>query len=298
MKPFHLLAALALASALLSCGKAASDPKPEPPTPTPPSEKIPIRISTDVSTKATETGFENSDAVGIYVVNVPGSLAASGNHVTNKKFVFNGTDWTSDTQSYWEDQTTHADFYAYYPYSASVSDIASYAFSVQADQATESKYKSSIFLWGKSADLTPTPDPIHITTNHRMSKLLITLQAGTGWTDADIDAAELTVCGLKTEARINLANGNVTASGTAADLKPLKLSSGQYKLLVVPQNVQSQDLVKIKIGSNDYVLNTSINLQPNHQHKCPIIVNRTGEGVNVGIGAWETDEIDYGGTVE
>ena len=29
-----------------------------------------------------------------------------------------------------------------------------------------------------------------------------------------------------------------------------------------------------------------------------VVVNRTGEGINIGIGPWGTNNIDYGGSVE
>jgi hypothetical protein len=36
----------------------------------------------------------------------------------------------------------------------------------------------------------------------------------------------------------------------------------------------------------------------NKQHKFTVTLNKVNNGVNVGIGGWETDEEDYGGSAE
>lgn len=299
LKLCHFICGLVL---LTGCGKSSSpEPGPQPPVvpPTPPSEeKIPIKISTDIMTRATETAYVEGDQVGIYVVNVPGTLSTSGNHVDNMRFVYGANGWSPDIPIYWADQKTNADFYVYYPYNSSVGSVSSFPFSVQTDQTSETGYSSSEFLLGVSKNVAPTPEPIRITTKHCMSKLEVYLQAGTGWSEEDIDGAQITVCGLKTAAEIDFTEGSVTATGEESEIHPYKVTTGEYKALVVPQEVIGQDLVRIKIGENEYSLNTSVKLLSNKQHKCSIIVNRTSEGVNVGIGAWETDETDYGGTVE
>lgn len=300
MKAIHLIATLTISVSLVSCGKNSTDLKPIPPEPsTPPVEqKISINISTDIATKATETAFEVGDNVGIYVVNVPSDLVSNGNHVDNMCFNFNGSSWTPDNSIYWADQTTKADFYAYYPYTASISDISAHSFNAQTDQSTENGYKISEFLLGETKNVAPTSESVRITTKHCMSKLVVILKPGTGWKEGDLDRAEVVLCGLKTSCNINFASGTVNAIGKESEIKPFKVSNGKFKAMVVPQNISETDLVKIKLDSNEYKLNTSINLIANKQHSCTIIVNRTSEGVNVGIGAWETDETDYGGTVD
>lgn len=81
-------------------------------------------------------------------------------------------------------------------------------------------------------------------------------------------------------------------------MKPMKVGTEIFKALVVPQNVSESELVRIRIGTNSYSLKTSIDLKSGRQHTCTVVINRTGEGINIGIGPWETDDIDYGGSVE
>ncbi len=274
----------AAALALASCRKH-----------TPEIPKIPISIATSV-TKITDSAFEAGDAVGLYVVNTPSALKQSGNHADNVKFSFNGEKWLTSNQLYWYDDKTPADFYTYYPYNTSAS-ISAMSFSVQQDQSSDSGYKASEFLYGSRKSVVPTADPVLISTRHLMSCIIVELKAGTGWTDSDISTALVSITGLQTAAKINLGDGSISAAGNVADIQPLSLGEGAYKALVVPQSVSDSELIRIKIGGNSYALKTSVTLVAGKQHKCTIVVNRTSEGINIGIDPWE-DGDEFGGTVE
>ncbi len=276
---------------LVSCKKT------EGPTPTPEPSAIPIQIATTM-TRATDYAFETGDNVGLFVVNEPNNLQTNGNHVDNCTFTFDGTKWNAGKEIYWLDATTKADFYCYYPYTSSVPSITTFPFQVSQDQSTESGYKASDLMWGKVQGIVPTPDPVMVTVNHIMSCLIINLKAGTGWKEDDIKTAEITLCGLKTSALVNLTDGIVTADGSASEIKPLPVETEIFKALVVPHKVSDAELVRVNVGTNSYSLKTSIDLKSGKQHTCTVVVNRTGEGINIGIGPWETDDIDYGGSVE
>lgn len=282
--------------AVLASCKKTEEPTPTP-EPKPEPELVPIQIATTM-TRATDYAFETGDNVGLFVVNEPNSLQLNGNHVDNCKFTFDGAKWNAGKEIYWQDATTKADFYCYYPYTSSVSSITAFPFQISPNQSTESGYKVSDLMWGKVDGVSPTPDPVVISVNHSMSCLIVKLKAGTGWKEDDIKDAEVALCGLRTSSLINLADGTVTADGGATEMKPMKVGTGIFKALVVPQKVSDSDLVQVKVGTNSYSLKTSIDLKSGRQHTCTVVINRTGEGINIGIGPWETDDIDYGGSVE
>ena len=293
-----LLFFLAGSLCLAGCKKSNSGDETEPQLPE--QSKTPINITAGIVTRASDSAFEQGDKVGIYVVNfngeAAGSLASSGNHVDNMQFAYSGT-WTPETPIYWKDQTTKADFYCYYPYAESIGNVGAYAFSVKADQSSESNYKASDFLWGKTAGVTPTSDPVQITVKHVMSNLLIYLKAGNGYKDEDLKQAQITICGLKTDATIDLTTGKANAAGAMTEMTP-KAEADCYRALVVPQSVADVDLIKVSIGEYEYVLKQTITFESNKQHSCTLTVNKTSEGINIVIGGWETDENDYGGSVE
>ncbi|MBR5607311.1 MAG: fimbrillin family protein, partial [Bacteroidaceae bacterium] len=208
--------------------------------------KIPINITTNI-TRATDTAFENGDKVGLFVVNVPNALKVSGNHADNICHTYSGS-WTAKTPIYWLDESTKADFYCYYPYSSTISSVDAYPFSVRADQKDEANYKASDFLWGKTTGVAPTKNSVNISVKHAMSNVIVKLVPGSGYTHSDMAAASVSICGLKTSSTINLATGEVIATGRANDITPKKEKDGQYRALVVPQSVTDTDLIKVTVG--------------------------------------------------
>ena len=289
MKKFFTL--MAAVAAMISC----SDNVENVPT-TPETEKLPINISTTL-TRATDLAYETGDKVGIFVVNEPNALATSGNHVDNMGFTYSSK-WTPDTPIYWLDQTTKADFYCYYPYAEAASTTA-HSFATKADQSSLANYKASEFLWGKTTGVTPTEEAVNITTNHTFSNALVILKPGDGFTEATLAAAtkSVKICGVKTGATINLATGVATANGNATEVTPDR-DGAQYRALIVPQATAEGALIVVTVDGVDYTLSRSMTFKANKQHKFTVTLNKVSNGVNVGIGGWETDEEDYGGSAE
>ena len=286
-----LFTLVALATALVSCDNITIE------APQPEEQKIPISISTTL-TRATDSAFEQGDKVGIFVVNEPNSLVASGNHADNTGFTYAGATWNPDTPIYWLDQTTKADFYCYYPYAENVSTTA-HSFATKADQSTWENYKASEFLWGKTSGIAPTEEAVNITTNHTFSNALVILKPGDGFTEESLAAAtkSVKICGIKTNATINLTTGVATANGNATEVTPY-LENGQYRALIVPQTTAEGALIVVTVDGVDYTLSRSMTFKANKQHKFTVTLNKVSNGVNVGIGGWETDEEDYGGDAE
>ena len=154
-------------------------------------DRLPIELALSVQTKATDAAYENGDNVGIYV-SYESALAASSNYVDNKKFTLTSGIWTADTEIYWKDKDTPADFYCYYPYGA-IADATAYSFSVKSDQSAIENYKASDFLWGKRSGAVPGSGAVAISTSHILSNILIYLKPGDGFTDSEFAAAAKTV---------------------------------------------------------------------------------------------------------
>ena len=218
--------------ALTACSGGGSElgPTPSPP----PSAKVPINISTSI-TRATDLAFETGDQIGLFVVNhqADGSAATlqtTGNYIDNTKFTYDGT-WKAATPTYWKDNSTHADFYIYYPYTATISNIEAMPWTVNADQSTTEKYKASELLIGKTTDAAPTESAVKIEAKHVLSQIIINLVAGNGFTEASLAAAKISVKinRLKTQATANLSTGAVTAQGDDTDLIPLKEEDNSYQ---------------------------------------------------------------------
>lgn len=176
----HLLGVSCLLALLSACSSGEEEQTKIPEVPS--TKQIPITLNcvasttstnemANAGTRVTDWGYESQDKIGLYVVNyngtTPGTLQNNGNHVNNMRFTYNGT-WTPDNEIYWKDESTKADFYCYFPY-GTPADVTSYAFSVKEDQSTETAYKASEFLYGKTSGVAPTAEAVNITTKHMFS---------------------------------------------------------------------------------------------------------------------------------
>lgn len=303
MKQLGFLACSLLTLAACSSGNS-SDPLPSTGQE---SQKLPININTSVDTRVIDNSFEKGDNIGLFVVNYnadgsAGTLNATGNHVNNMKYTYNGT-WTPASPTYWKDNTTHADFYLYYPYTGSIDDVNAMPWNVNADQSTSTKYKSADLLIGKTTNVAPTETAVKIDAKHVMSQMVVSLKPGNGFTEESLGKAKISVKinRLKTQATANLVTGKLTAKGNDADLTPLKEEGYNYKALIIPQAVGEGKLITVNVDGRDYQLKKAANFtafEAGKKHKFTVTLSKTSNGVNVNITKWEDDGIDYGGTAE
>ena len=292
----HILVFLSL----YGCSGGGSEKEVIPPM-EPETPKVRIALNCGIASRATETNFESGDKVGLFVVNYNGSSAGTlqntGNHADNVKFTYSSA-WTPERDIYWKDGTTKADFYCYYPY-ATVTDVTAYKFSVAEDQSTETSYKASDFLWGKTGAVSPSSNAVDITLKHVCSCMQIKVAAGKGYTQEELNGVieSVTVHGVCAGASINLATGTVTAEGGEKVIIPWK--SGEcYKALIVPQSVEEVGLIVILINKKEYTLRKAFTFEANKRYTFTVTVDKTNNGINVGIGSWEEDGVDHGGVAE
>lgn len=302
MKNYFLLPVIAGTAMLAASCSGGSPDEPAPLPPTPDGPKMEIKISPSVnSARATDYGFETGDCAGLFVVNyngtTPGTLAATGNHVDNMRFRYSGT-WTPDSPVYWKDNETHADFYLYYPY-ADVRSVTAYPFAVAVDQSTEAAYKASDLMVGHTLNVAPTTSATTIAVSHVMSRIVISLEAGNGFTKESLAAADVAVRinGVKCGSTVNIATGAVTATGNAETVTPL-FTDGAYKALIVPQSVTGGNLITVTVDGRDFNLKKDFAFESTRSHKFTVTLSKTSNGVNVNINPWTDDGTDNGGTAE
>ena len=301
MKTFRLLLTVAVAILMAACSKGSASGGEDPVKPQEPTVKLPVKLSIGLTTRATDNSFETGDEIGVYMVNysgsTPGTLANSGNYMNNVKFSFNGS-WNPSSAWYWKDESTHADFYVYYPY-GSPGNVFGHAFTVQTDQSSEGNYKKSDFIWGKKGNVAPTSANVSIQTSHIMSCAVIKLAAGDGITDEEISSGDVKVVinNVKNNATVNLSNGDVQASGEVSVITPLKVN-GEYKSIVVPQEVAECNLITIFLDGQEFNFKKGFTFQKGKKHTFTITLSRTSGGLSVEISDWENDGNDNGGVAE
>ena len=251
--------------------------------------------------------FEEGDAIGLYVVNAlsngssgwnSGSLMNTGNHLSNVKFSYESGVWKSQQEYYWKDASTPADFYCYYPHTGSVADVSAVPFAIKADQSSGENYRSCEILWGKSSLQFPSKNKVNITVTHRMSQIQITILPGKGFTAETLRESleSVKINNLECNALLNLKDGALTANGNSADITPY-YDGTLYRALIVPQRVENKTLITLIVDGMTRSLTQSIEFTSGTIKKCTITVDKLSEGINIGISGWDTDNEDYGGTL-
>ena len=267
---------------------------------TPNVDPVMISLSLTVNSpqvRATDNAFEEGDQVGLYV-SYDGTLKEEGNYSDNKKYTLRAGHWTADTDLFWKDQTSAADFYCYYPYAAPGNPLA-YAFSVSNNQSDLHSYKAADLLWGKRTGATPSSGQVSIKTSHLMSNLLVYLTPGNGFTAEEFAAAtkKLTIGNVKTSATVNLSSGGVSAQGQPGMVTPY-WDGECFRLLLPPQDVAADaDLLAVTVGNSTYTAKKEFSFQQGTRHKLTVTVDKSSCSLDISIEEWKIDGTDHTATV-
>ena len=237
------------------------------------------------ATRATDTQFENSDKIGVYVTAKDETLQIGGNEVNNELFTYNGTSWTSARKVYWNNGAH--DVYAYYPYSQSINDIENYSFEVQADQSTPAGYTLSDFLWAGKKGVTASASPVTMQFAHKLSNVVIKLEKGENYT-GDIPAStEVYIHSTVTKASIDLSTGDAAKDDYAgtSSVRCRQKSSAEYMACVIPQNITTRrPLVEVVASGVSYLMEGTISLKPGMRHVITVTLDKSPDQTKIEIG--------------
>ena len=287
---------------------------------------IPIQLDNEIvqvpTTRVDDEGFCDGDAVGIYVVNYindnAGTMVAEGNQADNVRFTFSYDEytWTPDYDIYFKDDHTAVDIIGYYPYNSNIKNISAYPFEVQQKQNTDAAdgmiggYEASDFLWGKAENIAPTASRINLKFYHSMAGVQVSLIEGTNWDEGEWEQVEkdVLVTNTKRNASIDLATGEITATGNVQDTDIIPYADGSdWRAIVVPQSISSgTSLLSITVDGIPYQYKyradnvlADFNYTAGKLHKFTVKVSKkeqTGvefEVIDVAITAWEADNATH-----
>ena len=236
-------------------------------------------------TRATETAFEATDSIGVFVTQGDASLQIAGNEVNNELFTYNGTSWSSKRRVYWN-RGNH-NVYAYYPYAKRVADIGDYPFQVQANQNTAWGLTRSDFLWASQAGVAASANPVSMPFAHKLSKVVIVLQKGENYTGDIPLETEVYVHSTVTKALVDLSTGDVAKDDYAGtgSIRAFQNAATQYTAIVVPQNITTRrPLVEVVTGGVSYLMEGKISLKPGMQHTITVTLDKNAEQTKIDIG--------------
>ena len=244
-----------------------------------------LMIHPNEQTRATDTAFEKSDSIGVYVTDSNTALQLGGNEVNNELFTYNGSSWTSKRKVYWNDGTHNV--YAYFPQSKQVNDVKDFNFSVQENQNSTWGYSHSDFLWATASNITASSSPVKMKFAHKMSNVVIKLEKGENFEGNIPSNAEVYIYSTVTKANIDLSTGDVAKDNYAGSstIRCRKISDTEYRAIVVPQSINSRrPLVEIIIGDVSYLMEGKISFKPGYRHTITVTLDKNPEKIKIDVG--------------
>ncbi len=253
-----------------------------------------IRIETEYpATKATSTGFEAGDKIGLYAVEysgeVPGALQIGGNYLNNELMTYDGSAWNAGSTLYWSENA--CDFYAYYPYMEPAS-IEEQLFEVAVDQSTARTaealggYEASDLLWAKATGAKQADGAVKLQFKHMMSKIVVNILKGPKYEGELPEDIIVHVYNTVTSAKVDFASGTLEKYlyGTKKTITAKQVDGDTFEAIVVPQNIERRtSLVEITMGGIAYMLDYSMSFRPGYCHTINVTLNTSPEQEKIEI---------------
>ncbi len=242
-------------------------------------------------TKATDSGFEQSDKIGLYVAESNAALEIGGNLVNNEALSFVDDKWTAADTLYWDDGFFNA--YAYYPYIQGVSSIEDQPFSVSADQRTMKTetalggYEASDLLYATAKGVTASASPVSLTFKHIMSKLKIRLVKGEDFEGEMPATATVYIHNTVPTATVDLQAGVATryVKGTRQTIIARQDDATNFSAIIVPQRIENRmPLIEVVMNGVSYLFESKFQFKPGTQHLVNLVITDNPDRVKIEIG--------------
>ena len=277
---------LFLASVLASCIDGRNEPAPIDPNG---KTEMKFTLSHPSQTRATDTAFEQGDAVGLYVAEASTPLEIAGNAVNNERLVFSGTDWTADRRLYW-DQGSY-NIYAYYPRIDHVTSITDLPLQVSEDQ-TKDGYEDSDLLYASSFGVSASADPGGLRFRHIMSKSTVRLIKGEDYEGEIPTDATVYIHNTVTDATVDLAVGVATRNprGQRRTVTARGNGNANYSAIIVPQRLDNRvPLIEVVANGVSFLYESKFQFKPGMHHIVSLVIDKNPEQVKIEIGGELTD---------
>ena len=239
--------------ALVACNKnPKTDPQPVD------FSQYKLRVEPVMVTRATETNFENGDAVGLSVVR------AGGDYATNVKLTHDGSAFSGDLNWYENGEETST-LKAYYPYKDG--EALPTRFSVETDQTKGTA--GSDFISAVKEKVQPSANAVSMVFKHQMCRLVITLKNNTGAAIESVVLEEL----VHQAVIADDLTATIVDGARWQPIKPFAAADGKYYAIVPPQT--TSPVVKVTAGGRTLSQQLNeVSLEPGKQYSLSAVVNK------------------------
>lgn len=325
MKKQQILFASALALTL-ALGACTNDNEPQVVDLTKP---ISLDFGLEATTKVAienPIGFDNGDAVGVYLATSDDQTQAAinaGQPVNNVQFQLNGGTW--DGVIYWQNTAQWHTLYAYYPYDAALDGTqTTKAVSVQADQYSNNgqAYKAADYLWGVNRPVMATVSSQIIQLKHRMARIVVKLSCGDDMAPEELQAIapslKLLGTDIPTQGTFEVKDGSITAdpsqdATTLSEVTPYSTRTADgsgaytYYAILLPGTQFANGAEFVSLTDTDgtpyiYKLNAGGNdlqLVAGNEYTFKLKANKAGiDLAQFTIESWTNNNVDESGSAD
>ena len=238
MKKMTKLFALALlAGAMISCSTddtASSTPN----------GKVAVQFTggINVNTRAAGVAWTNGDRIGIFMTgkDQPLSVNAIKEAVDNVCYQTDGGKSFSPISG---GKTIcfpidgDVDFYSYYP-QTTVNE-----YKVALNVADQKSQEAIDFMYAKTTGCNKATPQVDLKFNHKLSKLVLNVQAGNGLTEDDLNKLKVTIKDQNTTATFNLVDGLISDEGNPTNIQMKAVQVGKiYEAILLPTNSTTREI--------------------------------------------------------
>ena len=230
MKKMTKLFALALlAGAMVSCSTEDTAPSTQ-------NDKVAVQFTGGISvnTRAAGLAWADGDMIGIFMTGTKQPLSADAikEGVDNVCYQSNGSigfSPVSGGKTVFFPIDGDVDFYSYYP-QTTVND-----YKVALNMADQKSQEAIDFMYAKTTGCNKAKPQVDLKFNHKLSKLVLNVQAGNGLTQDDLNKLTVTIKDQNTTATFNLADGVISGEGNPDNIQMKAVQVGKrYEAILLP----------------------------------------------------------------
>ncbi len=199
-----------------------------------------VNFEATMTTRATDTSFENGDEISVTAYDSDGNAYAQ-----SALYTYSGVLFSSDAPIMKLNASQELSYLAVYPYTT-IGDDKKINFSVKEDQSIDNNYTLSDLL-SSSVEATESTTP-QLVFNHLLSKLVINIDSSSATTE---DA--VATLNAMTDIEYDLESAEYTTSGDVKTITMASDSDTSYKALLVPQVIEANSIFgSVVFGGTTY----------------------------------------------
>lgn len=227
------------------------------------------------TSRATDTGFDNNDQIGVFAMRdngyVEGGTVGASNYADNVPYKYvNYTEFTPMGSGIaLPTDGSKLYYYAVYPYFSGAG--ASFVFDVETDQSSGNNYSLSDLMTAYTT-VSSAAESVHLNFSHRLSKVVV------GMDNAGFEAYNFTLTDVYTRANANLNARTFTCTGSRGDVIMAGNGMNSFKAILPPQTFADGDQFGyMETSGKNYTITASGNIEL-HSGKVTEIVVRVDGG--------------------